>query len=345
MIEQKNQSGELLNIFPRVPCYKGGVSLFEQEIPIHKDKINWVFYPEGQRREIPVYSVWNYDHHLEIAEQISQGKAAALFMWGTYGIGMLLDSPMWQKKGEEESAELRHHLKIGRPWSQQFANFMHPDDMVDFWDIDRFHPNYRNLQWATNRWKLYQTGPIHIIAPTRESNPYIDLSLVRRSDGTASYFYMPHPALNRIIELLRKEVKHSVFGGGSLNPHGEIPPFTTEELYTMISQIKDWQKHIDLILVDEVPEFFEINRGQTMMRIPQKGSDGKIERVRDGATDPLRWAKEMGYEIKNAPEGVEQASSVLLYTDENNQVVDDKIRESVSKMKKLHQALKAGVFS
>ena len=344
-MERETRNDGLLEIFPRIPNYTGRVVLFEGEIPIHQDKTNWVFHPEGQRREIPVYSVWNYDYHQEIVNQIAQGKAAALYMWGTFGIGMLLDSPMWQEKDEVESADLRQHLKIGRPWDQQFVNFMHPDDMVDFWDIDRFHPNFRTLQWASNRWKLYQSGPVHVVAPTKKKNPYLDISLLKEEDISASYFYMPHPALNRIIEMLRRDVKHSVFGGGSLNPHGGIPPFTTRELYTQISRILDWQKHVDLILVDEIAEFFKIFRSQTQIRIPQNGSEGKIELVRLGATDAARWVHEMGYEITDAPEGVKEASSVWPYTVESNQIVDGRVRESVDKMRILHQKLKAGVFN
>lgn len=327
-----------------IPSYNGRVATIEG-VRIHMDKVNWTFYPEGKRREIPVYSVWNYDQHEEIAFQIAKGKAAALYMWGTYGIGMLLNSPMWQEKGEEESGKLRHHLKKGRLWSQQFANFTHPDDMIDFWDIDRFHPNFRHLAWAHERWKLYQAGPIHIIAPTKKRNPYLDVSLVRQEDMTASYFYMPHPALNRIIEMLRKDVKHSIFGGGSLNPHGEEPPFTTEELYKMINQTLDWQKHIDLVLVDEVAEFFKVFRSQTQVRIPQKGSEGYIELVRNGATDSVRWAQEMGFDIHDASEGVKDASSTRSYNEEFNQLVDQKVVESMHKMKKLHQAIKARKFS
>ena len=269
-MERETRNDGLLEIFPRIPNYTGRVVLFEGEIPIHEDKFNWVFYPKGQKREIPVYSIWNYDNNREITELIARGKAAALYMWGTYGTGMLLDSPQWQEEGEIESEKLRR-VKKNRPWGDQFIDFMHPDDMIDFWDIDRFHPNFHRLQWAGDRWQLFEAGPVHIIAPTKPRNPHIDPSLFRESNQTSSYFFLPHPALIGLIELIRKDVKHSIFGGGSLNIHGESPPFTTEELHTMLSLNEDWQQDIDLVIVDEITEFYEIFRSQLQIRIPQRG--------------------------------------------------------------------------
>ena len=66
---QENQMGDLLTM----PEYGGAVTFF-MRIPIHKDKFTWNFEIEGQKRQIPVFSIWNYEHHAEIAKMIAAGK-------------------------------------------------------------------------------------------------------------------------------------------------------------------------------------------------------------------------------------------------------------------------------
>ena len=99
--------------FPYIPEYSGQIKYFGKEnIPIHIDKSSRKFKDVSRHvEEIPVYSVWNYANHSEIAKRISSGEVALLYMWGTYGVAMLIDSPEWQKEGVDE-AEL---FSIGSP--------------------------------------------------------------------------------------------------------------------------------------------------------------------------------------------------------------------------------------
>jgi hypothetical protein len=336
----KQESGVEQNkmLSPIIPKYEGRI-IQSHDIPIHLDKTFWDFETDGQKRSIPVLSIWNYQHHAEISSLIAKGKAAGMYVWGSYGTAMLLNSPEWQSDGKNESEKLRTQLKKGRPWGEKFANFMHPDDMIDFWDIDRLHPDYRHLQWANNRSKLYDVGPIHIIAPTKKRNPHLDTSLVREEDQTASYFYMPHPAWNQIIELLRKDVKHSVFGGGSLNFHKEEPGFTTETLYKMISEKIEWQENIGLVVIDEIAEGAQVFRSQTQIRLPQVGSDGVCEIVRYGGVNPKTWANHTGYKLKEASEGVKFATSKTPYDNENNFIVDVSVTRSRDLMIKAYKIM------
>ena len=324
--------------FPHIPEYKGGVLFFE-DVPIHVDKSSWTFKGEnGQEKETPVYSVWNYKHHDEIADRIARGEVALLYMWGTYGVGKVINSPEWQK--EKESEVLSMQLKKGRPKDMPFVPFMYPEDMIDFWDIDRLHPSYRHLQWANKREKLYEAGPVHIIVPAKESNPHLDPSLIRYADYSTAFYYMPHPAMERIIKKVRRQVHHGVFAGGSANFHREQPAFTTGELRIKMEQKPEWIEKVDLVLVCEIGEAFKIFEGHTQLRLPQIESDGISQIVRIGARSPQRWSELTGYPIKPAPEGVKEAPSVTPYTPESIAVIDQRVTDSREAMNKFDKEAK-----
>lgn len=319
--------------------YQGQVEYFEQ-IPIHIDKHDWEFDSTEGKRRIPVRSIWNYQHHQEIADVIASGARVVMYMWGNFGTGYLLNSPEWQEKGTEEAGELREKMKIGREKSDKFANFMHPDDMWMFMDTSKLHPDLQGIRGAAKRWQLYQSGPIHLIAPYRKSNPHMDESLLTASDKTASFFYMPHPAMNRIIELVRKNAKHAVFGGGSANPHGQSPAFTTEGLWRQMASIPEWVQTFDMVLVDEITESTRAFIGHTQVRLAKRGSDGVSEIVRYGGVDPLRWAHEQKIEIKEAESGTKVASRLLGDYESNKFLTDARILKGKSLMERFHQKAK-----
>ena len=323
-----------------IPHFEGNISSFiykDKIIPIHKGKTLWNFEHEEQHYQIPVFSIWDYDNHKAIAQLIAQGKVCAMYMWGTYGTGSLANFPEWPTPAGWGIGVLRANIKQGRPDNMPFVPFMYPDDMIDFWDIDRFHGDYRHLQWAEARHKLYESGPVHIIAPTKERNPHLDNSLILPKDHTTSYFYMPHPGWERVVKLLRKEIKHAIFAGGSLNIHGELPAFKTSQLYSDIAQKPDWLKSIGRGVVCEMSESFDINRGQTQIRLAMKGSDGVSELVRRGARSSYTWSQQTGYPAKDASEGVREASSLKPYTRFNNAVIDTNVTESKEAMRRYHQ--------
>jgi len=325
-----------------IPEYQGRISYFG-EIPLHLEKFDWQFAGvEGKEIQKSVYSIWNYSSHKEIAERLARGEVCAMYVWGVWGVAMLLNSPEWQQAEVEEAARLRE-VKKGRPWGKAFASFIYPDDVIDFWDIDRFHRDYKKLQWAPERWKLWEKGPVHIIAPTKERNPHMDEWLLTRKDSTASYFYMPHPAWNRIIEMLRKEVKHAVYGGGSLNFDQEEPGFTTQVLYKMMQEKKEWQDSIDFVIIDEICEFppLRSGRSQTQIRLPQKGSDGVCEIVRYGGLSPDTFSQHTGYPVKEAVD-VRYASSETPYDKEHNLIVDRRIARSLEIMQAYDRLAKRG---
>ena len=111
----------------------------------------------------------------------------------------LADYKNLQKRFGEEAGKLRT-IKKGRPWGQAFVTFMYPDDVIDFWDIDRFHPRYQELQWANKRWRLWEKGPFHIIAPTKVRNPHLDKSLLTKADNTACYFCINNSFIVKIFK-------------------------------------------------------------------------------------------------------------------------------------------------
>src|SRR3990167_11388505 len=88
-----------------IPQYKGSVDIFrhkDKTIPIHRGKTLWDFEHDGKQYQIPVFSIWDYESHQEIAKLIARGKGCAIYMWGTYGTGLLINSPEWiQTQGQE----------------------------------------------------------------------------------------------------------------------------------------------------------------------------------------------------------------------------------------------------
>lgn len=314
-----------------IPQYSGEINHFKHQnrtILIHKDQSLWVFEDGDKHFQIPVFSIWNFEHHTKIAQLITENKVCVMFMWGTYGTGMLINSPEWKHKQGEEAQLLRSKIKKHRPDEMPFVPFMYPEDMIEFWDTDKLHPNYRSLRWAGKRQKLFESGPVHIIAPTKKSNPHVDTSMIRSYDHTSSYFYMPHPGWERVIKILRKQIKHAIFGGGSLNFHQQNPPFKTAQLFDDLSSRPDWFKSIGLVVVDEIAEDFNIARGQTQIRLAQKGSDGFCEIVRHGAISAYKWASHNQFRVKNAKEGVRYASSEQPYTLYNNLRIDNDVADS-----------------
>lgn len=320
--------------FPEIPRYNGRIYYFGIEnIPIHLDETNWKFETQNGVKNIPVLSVWSPSNRNKIAEAIIRGKRIAMYMWGTFGTGYLVNYPEWQRKEKDEARDLREKLKIGRPKNMSFPVLIHPDDEWMFWDFDSLHPKLQHLRNARSRYELYQSGPVHIIAPTKKSNPYLDESSKWPFDNTACYYYMPHPAWEKIIEIVRKRMKHSIFEGGSLNPHQKEPIYRTVDLYSGIKQIPEWSESIDLIAICEISEYYQVFRSQTQIRLAQRGSDGISEIVRYGSMSPQRWSKEQKIEIKEQKKGAAQASSFWPYTKEENIKVDEKVIKSMVKMR------------
>ncbi|OGE09276.1 hypothetical protein A3A60_04080 [Candidatus Curtissbacteria bacterium RIFCSPLOWO2_01_FULL_42_26] len=325
ILAHHNQPGVL------IPQYEGRVETFRHKdkiIPIHKGKTLWHFEDDGQKYQIPVFSIWAYENHNEIARLIAAGRVCAMYMWGTYGTGVLINSPEWPTPIGKGLKALLANVKRGRPVNMPHVPFMYPDDMIDFWDTDRLHRDYRHLQWPEARHRLYESGPVHIIAPTKTKNPNIDSRMIMSKDHTTSYFYMPHPGWERVIKMLRKQVKHAIFGGGSLNIHGQVPAFKTAQLYDDFKKEPDWVSTIELVVVDEIAEMCEINRGQTQIRLPLKGSDGICQLVRKGARYHHTWSHQTGYPIKDALEGVREASSLKPYIHLNDMAIDLNVTES-----------------
>src|SRR3990167_2566645 len=126
-----------------IPNYNGRLLHFqadqEKRLQIHLENTVWGFSVEGLKREIPVFSIWNYKNHNEIAQRLAQGQVCVMNMWGTYGVGLLVKSPEWPRKPDKADPVelLRNELKKGRPSDMPFIPFMYPEDHIDFWDVDR----------------------------------------------------------------------------------------------------------------------------------------------------------------------------------------------------------------
>ena len=92
-----------------------------------------------------------------------------------------------------------------------------------------------------------------------------------------------------------------------------------------------------MVVIDEIAESAQVFRSQTQIRLPQAGSDGVCEVVRVGGLAPETWSKYTGYPVKDAKEGVKQASSVTPYDLPHNLNVNWRVRRSRDLMRIYHQ--------
>ena len=317
----------------RLPEYKGSVLEFEG-VKIQMDKGGWSFtHPDKGPVTIDTYSIWNPHHRQEIAERLFRGQVCAMYIMGNYGVGQVRVSPEWNQGGGNKNVILDEIKKRARV--NNLVAFVDPDDVYPFIDKTRLPQELKGLRWAKQRYSTY-AGPQHNIVPVVD-NGTVDKDLVREGDKTMAVFWIPgHWGYEEIGDKLRKLTKHGIFGGGSLNIHGEAPCYTTRELYHELSAQPDWQENIDFIILDELAESYRVGRSQTMVSF----ATFPPEAVRIGSLSVDKINEKTGAGIVENGE-VKEASSLTKYNMRNNAVSDGRVEGIMAKIKRYKEWYRA----
>lgn len=305
--------------------------------PIQKDHVEfegvkvqtgigrWDFLgPEGEHSSLDTYSIWTPGNWREIAERLGNGERCAMFVAGTYGVGQIFEAPEWQRTDDKyaEGAAMRN-IK-GRSIEQNFVAFIHPDDQIGVIDVDRLHPNFRHLRWATARHEAYGWAQ-HNVYPVRK-NGMVDASIFKSEDETVACFWIPnHWGFEGLVNESRKISKHGIFGGSSLNPHGKEPSYSTDDLYVNFLKNPEWLSKIDFVIFDEISEGCEIGRSQPQVSFASE----KPLLIRHGSLSLGEIRRRTGYDIEEAPEPrLRFASSTTEYNPENNLIIDRRVAQA-----------------
>ncbi|MDP2585715.1 MAG: Sua5/YciO/YrdC/YwlC family protein [Candidatus Levybacteria bacterium] len=296
--------------------------LFEG-VKIQWEKGEWEFqHPTLGRITKPTYSLLNPLHWSEIVDLFNDGKVAAGMMMGNFGVIKKLDTL--------ESADTLFNIKEGRPRDQNFVALVHPKDLINIIDISRLQePHKTKLLQVEERERLY-AGPQHVILPVK--NEGINKALIRQADQTIACFWVPdHFGFEGLVSEARNKIKNGLLGGGSLNIHGKEPYYSKDSLRDAIAKQKEWLEEIDFIIFDDITEARGIGRSHTMIRY--SGEKPEIIRVGSLSIDTIR--EKTGHDVRLSKE-VKYASSKTPYSEQNDKIVDEKVRDVLQRIKRFN---------
>lgn len=296
-------------------------------VSVQWEKGEWEFnHPDLGIVKKPTFSILNPAHWEDLAQRLDRGETAAGMMMGAYGVFKKLDVP--------ESTDVLFERVKKRSKDQNFVVLVHPADIHDVIDFDRLREPFKTkLRSSEERLKLY-AGPQHVILPVKEGA--VNDALVRQADKTIACFWVPgHFGFEGLVNAASKRMKDGMLGGGSLNFHGQEPCYDKEQLRKEMSRKPEWLEEIDFILFDEITEAEGIGRSHTMIRY----TGDKPEAVRVGSLSVGTIIQATGHNIVLA-DGVKYASSKRDYSDENNTLVDQKVRRALQRVQRFRDSLR-----
>jgi tRNA A37 threonylcarbamoyladenosine synthetase subunit TsaC/SUA5/YrdC len=292
-------------------------SLIFEGVQIQWGKGEWEFnHPTLGKVVKPTFSLLNPRHWNEIVDLLNEGKVAACMMMGNYGVFKKIDLT-------ENSADVLFEKVKQRPKDQNFVAVVHPENMIDFIDVDRlFQKPYKvEFLMSERRPKLYAAGPQHVIVPIKTKG--INKALIREADQTMGCFWVPgHYGFEGLVNVAKKKIKNGLIGGGSLNIHGKPPHYDKNSLYQGMAEQENWLEEIDFIIFDDIVEAGDIGRSHTMVRYT--GNNPEIIRI--GSLSPEKIQEKTRYKIQ-VNKDVIYASSKTPYNEEFNKVAEKKMTE------------------
>lgn len=286
------------------------------------NKVPWNFdHPQKGVVSIDTYSVWNPAHHRELADRLVKGERCALFMMGNFGVGQFFQGR------DQTDFEILDAIKQ-RDRLQNLCVFARPQDIGDFLDTERLPDEFRHLGTPNRRVELYP-GPMHAILPVIEReipNP----GLTKADDKSAAFFWIPgHVGFEQLVLEMRKRNVKGLFGGGSLNIHGQEPSFTTAKLKEEIGKHLMWQENVQFVIFDELAEAEGIGRSHTQISFLEHPP--RVLRI--GSLTPETISKHLGNGLYQS-EDVKFASSTSPYDADSNLMVEAKIQSAIARMQR-----------
>jgi hypothetical protein len=254
---------------------------------------------EGIKR-IPVLSVRNPNHHIQIAEWIASGHVGALEA-GVIGVLIAVpDDPLVNDHNSKKFWE----VKRGRGVLDKVPMMMSPEQHDNVVDYSKIHPDFKFLKDLGKRREFFGKYPFHTILPVA-SYAMIDKDVFITtpedsqkkssdpeqwiSEPTVCVFFPGGDSAWRNISGLTSYINpDSHVGVSSLNDHGEKSPFDLDEL---INYVNNKQRvDFDFLIQDPVARSAEIRSSHTQIRLPLEDEPAEILVIRKGSvsTNMLR---------------------------------------------------------
>ena len=315
MVKEKSIPNPSKEVLPQYLDFEG--------IKIQWNKVPWNFeHPEKGAISIDTYSVWNTAHHAEIADRLIAGERCALYMMGNFGVGQF-----FQGEGSEDF-EILDKVKQ-RERLQNLCVFAHPSDIGEFLDTQRLPVEFLNLATTEGRNELYP-GPMHAILPINEDE-MPNTGLIQEADKSAAFFWIPgHTGYEQLVaEIKTRDVK-GLFGGGSLNIHGQEPSFTTQKLKEEMKKHLMWQEGVQFIIFDELAEAEGIGRSHTQISFLEHPP--RVLRI--GSLTPEAISLHIQKPLIQNPDGTKLASSTSPYDVFSNLLIERRIKSAIARMQR-----------
>jgi hypothetical protein len=269
--------------------------------------------PEADGPRVPVYSLRDPRHRGAIVRALAAGQAAAFYL----GLFTIIKALRPLEEGGD-TGDLFWQVKPDRPRWSKLPLIIRPEDALPLIDFDLVHPDLWRLSLRDHFAGLWGShgAPLHIIAPLRRPLPDLhpafqtlpeDLREQAAAEAgaadrllpcaTASFFWMPDPAWDDLVDLLyRFSPPRTFLGGTSFNDHAQHPPYTYDELVAHVCRRGTFD--VDLVITDELFEQAGVFSSHTMVRLPLVGESPELVVVRHGSITPERLAAGTGYPVR-----------------------------------------------
>ena len=239
------------------------------------------------------------------ARILASGRPVAFYL-GVFTIVKLLRPP-WAERG----SDIFWQVKPARPSWSKLPMVALPRHSLRLVDFSLVHADLRVLA-TRERWERIWSSvgaPLHVIAPLRRPLRFLHPA-VATSPGdlvelatdvpaagdrllnasTAAFFWFDDPDWRDLAERVTLAAPaRSVLAGTSFNEHGAQPPYTLEDLHTVLRARPDLP--VEAIITDERIDDAGIFGSHTMVRLPLVGEEPAIVITRDG-TVGAAWLEE-----------------------------------------------------
>ncbi len=331
-IERPNQQGEL-----------------EFSIEPGQGGVRFLNIPELSKT-IPIYNFRILAHHEPAAQAIADGQRMAMYGGVWAGLeAQKRNSPggefFWRVKITGAAGE------IGRPQEAKPPVMMRPEDAVGRIDWRKHHPKIASLSDFWNFRKLWEEhgAYLHIIAairPSFYSFPQRFKTTAREFQArypqfpaigadTFAIFWREDPFLRHFATLVARNSHIPMYTAvTTLNPHGEEPPYTFDELLADIRNRRCRIEMINLILTDPLYESCKTFGSHTQAILPFCGEDPTIKIVRIGSLSPEGLEKATGLRCEVLPGAKDVKKNPGENLDDSLREMMETIREEYSRQEK-----------
>lgn len=262
----------------------------ELKIEPGSDGVQVLHHPELER-PIRILDFRNLQHQVEIAKVLASCGQVIMFggVWGVFkGV---------QRATIGETFFVR--AKPERPPEAKIPQMIPPEDAIKEIDWYQVHPEFRYLQDYWSYRKLYSHGAfLHIIVPVRPTLKSLpDIFITEPSEfakrypnlepirvATVALLWQEDPSRRHFSALVKRFSHTDIYiGVSTANPHGEEPPYTTQELFDAICNGRCDISEIDLIVTDKKYEESGAFASHTQLRLPLVGETPTLKVLRIGS--------------------------------------------------------------